>query len=205
MCNAVVRDGRVPTDWKKSWMIPVYKGKGDALECGSYRGIKLLDHVMKVLERVLEARVRRRVNIDDMQFGFRPGRGTTDAIFIIRQIQEQFLAKKRELWFAFVDLEKAFDRVPRDAVWWALRHVGVEEWIIEVIKAMYAGACTSVKLPDCESQEFEVKVGVHQGSVFSTLLFIIVMQALSNNFKEGFSWELLFADDLILVAESEEK
>ena len=46
-----------------------------------------------------------------MQFGFRPGRGTTDAIFVVRQIQEQFVAKKRELWFAFVDLEKAFDRV----------------------------------------------------------------------------------------------
>jgi len=87
-------------------MVNVYKGKGDALECGSYRGIKLLDHVMKVFERVIERRVRNRVKIDDMQFGFRPGRGTTDAIFVVRQIQEKFLAKKKELWMAFVDLEK---------------------------------------------------------------------------------------------------
>ena len=58
VCHAVVRDGRIPNDWKKSWMVPVYKGKGDALECGSYRGVKLLDHVMKVLERVIEVRVR---------------------------------------------------------------------------------------------------------------------------------------------------
>ena len=137
-----------------------------------------------------------------MQFDFRPGRGTTDAIFVVRQIQEQFLAKKRELWFAFVDLEKAFDRVPRDVVWWALRHVGVEEWIINVIRSMYEGVTTAVKLRNCESQEFGVKVGVHQGSVLSPLLFIIVMQALSNNFKAGLPWELLYADDLILVAES---
>ena len=84
-------------------------------------GVKLLDHVMKVFERVLEERLRRKVSIDDMQFGFRPGRGTTDAIFIIRQVQEKFLAKNKELWIAFVDLEKAFDRVPREVLWWALR------------------------------------------------------------------------------------
>ena len=85
-------------------MVNVYKGKGDALVCGSYRGIKLLEHVMKVLERVLEVRVRRIVKIDDMQFGFMAGKGTTDAIFIVRQMQEKYLAKKRDLWMAFVDL-----------------------------------------------------------------------------------------------------
>ena len=52
------------------------------------------------------------VAIDDMQFGFRAGRSTIDAVFIVRQVQEQFLAKHKELWMAFVDLEKAFDRVP---------------------------------------------------------------------------------------------
>jgi len=183
----------------------VYKGKGDALECGSYRGIKLLDHVMKVFERVLEERLRRKVSIDDMQFGFRPGRGTTDAIFIIRQVQEKFLAKNKELWIAFVDLEKAFDRVPREVLWWALRRLGVEEWIVIAIKALYEDATTSVKSTQGESKEFGVKVGVHQGSVLSPLLFSIVLEALSMVFKEGLPWELLYADDLALLAESKEQ
>src|SRR6266536_1734780 len=86
VCNAIVKEGRIPVDWKKSWMVNVYKGKGDALECGSYRGIKLLDHVMKVFERVIERRVRNTVKIDDMQFGFRPRRGTTDAIFVVPRL-----------------------------------------------------------------------------------------------------------------------
>ena len=53
VCNAVVKDGKIPEDWSRSWMVNVYKGKGDALACGSYRVIKLLEHAMKVLERVL--------------------------------------------------------------------------------------------------------------------------------------------------------
>src|SRR5437867_12558957 len=67
ICNEVVRSGVVPVYWKRSWMVNVYKGKGNALECSSYyRGIKLLDHVLKVLKRVVEARLRKTVKIDDM-------------------------------------------------------------------------------------------------------------------------------------------
>ena len=186
-------------------MVNIYKGKGDALECGSYRGVKLLDQVMKVFERIIEKKLRVRVEINDMQFGFRPGRGTTDAIFIVRQMQERFLEKKKELWMAFVDLEKAFDRVPRDVVWWSLRQLGVKEWLVNVIKAMYADVTTTIKMREGESSAFSVKVGVHQGSVLSPLLFIVVLEALSLHFREGLPWELLYADDLVLLAGSEEE
>ena len=60
---------------------------------------------------MIEGRERKIVKIDNMQFGFMAGTGTTDAIFIVRQLQEKYLAKNKELWMAFVDLEKAFDRV----------------------------------------------------------------------------------------------
>jgi Reverse transcriptase (RNA-dependent DNA polymerase) len=204
LCNAIVREGRMPEDWSKSWLVSIYKGKGDAMDCGSYRGVKLLEHAMKVFERVIEARVRSRCEIDDMQFGFRAGRGTTDAIFVVRQMQEKFLEEKKELWMAFVDLEKAFDRVPRQVVWWALRRVGVEEGLVKVIQAMYEGAMTAVRVKNSECEGFGVKVGVHQGSVLSPLLFIIVLEAISRQFRAGLPFELLYADDLVLMAESEE-
>ena len=92
----------------------------------------MLDQVMKVFERVIERKMRNLVSLDDMQFGFRPRRGTTDAIFVVRQIQEKYVAQKRDLCIAFVDLEKAFDRVPRDVLWWALRQSGVDDWIVRV-------------------------------------------------------------------------
>ena len=142
---------------------------------------------------------------------FVPGRGTTDAIFIIRQLQEKFLSRKDlndknlTLFFAFVDLEKAFDRVPRKVLWWAMRKVGVEEWIVRLVQAMYNNARSQVRV-GCEySEEFEVGVGVHQGSVLSPLLFIIVLEALSRDFRVGVPWELFFADDLVIIATSLEE
>ena len=65
---------------------------------------------MNGVERIIEKIIRQSINIDNMKFGFMPGRGTTDAIFILRQLQVKHLAKNKNLYFAFVDLEKAFDR-----------------------------------------------------------------------------------------------
>ena len=71
---------------------------------------------MKVVERLLEKRLRRLVKVDQMQLGFMPGKSTVDAIFILSRIQESYLEKNRKLFICFVDLEKAFDRVPRKVI-----------------------------------------------------------------------------------------
>ena len=136
-------------------MVNVYNGKSDPLTYGSYRGMELLEHAMKVLERVIKRRLRKIVKIDSMQFGFMAGRSTTDAIFIVCQLQEKYLAKKKDLWMAFVDSEKVFDRMPREVVWWALRYMGVDEWIVSVIKAMYEDASTIDKGEDEWERERE--------------------------------------------------
>ena len=140
---------------------------------------------MKVMEHILATIIRTQVDIDAMQFGFMPGRGTTDAIFILRQIHEKYLGKHKDLYFAFVDLEKALDREPRKVLWWALRRVGVDERLIRTIHAMYTNAKSSVRINGQFSPWFNVQVGVHQGSVLSPLLFIIVMEALSRHFRTG--------------------
>ena len=203
LVNAIMYECRVPDDWLRSVIVNVYKGKGDALERGNYRGIKLLDQVMKIMERVLEDMLRDRVTINDMQFGFMPGKGTTDAIFVVRQLQEKYRAKKKELFYVFVDLEKAFDRVPREVVEWALRKLRVEEWLVRVVMAFYEGARTQVRVNGELSNDFPVEVGVHQGSVLSPLLFIMVLEALSMEFRSGLPFEMLYADDLVLIAENE--
>ena len=175
------------------------------LNRGNYRGLKLIEQVMKVLERVVEGLIRQRVEIYEMQCGFMSGRGTTDAIFIVRQLQEKHLAANKPLYMAFVDLEKAFDRVPRDVIWWAMRKLGIDEWLVRLVQSMYKDVRSRVRVGDGYSKEFGVGVGVHQGSVLSPLLFIIVLEALSREFHTGCPWELLYADDLMISAESMEE
>ena len=106
---------------------------------------------------------------------------------------------------AFVDLEKVFDRVPREVMWWALRSLRVEEWLVTVIRAMYEGVTTAVRMKDGKSDSFEVKVGVYQCSVLSPLLFNIVLETLFKRIRVGLPWELLYADDLCLLAETEKE
>ena len=67
-------------------LVPIFKENGDVRNCNTYRGVKLLEHAMKMVEKVLETRIRKLVNIDSMQFGFMPGRGTTDALFVVRRM-----------------------------------------------------------------------------------------------------------------------
>ena len=205
LIEVIISEGKIPSDWRESYIISLYKGKCDALDRGNYRGLKLIEHVLKVLERVVESLIRKRVEINDMQFGFMPGRGTTDAIFILRQLQEKHMAANKTLYMAFVDLEKAFDRVPRNVIWWAMRKLGIEEWLVKVVQSMYENVSSRVRVGKGYSDAFEVKVGVHQGSVLSPLLFIIVMEALSREFHTDHPWELLYADDLVIIAKSVEE
>ena len=80
---------------------------------------------MKVLERIVDCLIRQLVSIDDSQFGFVPGRDTTDAVFVVKQLRE-YPATNKRFYMAFVDLEKAFDGVPRKFIRWALRKLGVD-------------------------------------------------------------------------------
>ena len=203
-CSCNHFDGKVPSDWEQSFIVCLFKGKGDALEKGNYRGLKLTEQVMKILERTVDGLIRQLVSINNSQFGFLPGRGTTGAISAARQLQEKYLAANKRLYMAFVDLEKVFDRVPHRVIWWALRKLGVEEWTVQLVQGMYANVRSRVRVGEGYSEEFEVKVGVHQGSVLSPLLFIIVLEALSE-FRSGVPWEDLYADDLVIIAESLEE
>ena len=86
-----------------------------------------------------------------------------------------------------------------------MRKLGVEEWLVSVVMSMYTGAKTVVRTVYGNSKGFEVKVGMHQGSGLSPLLFVIVVEAISREFRVALPWELLYGDDLAVTAETEEK
>ena len=93
LANNIVVEGKIHKDWNLSHMISCFKGKSDLLVMGNYRELKLLDHVMKNVEHVIESFIKSSVNINEMQHGFMPGRGTMEAIFILRQLQKNISEK----------------------------------------------------------------------------------------------------------------
>ena len=113
LVNCIVAEGKIPNDWSLPYLINCYKGKGDALLRVNCRGLKLLDQVMKVMEHIHATMIRTKVDMDAMQFGFMLGRGTSDAIFILCLVHEKYLGKHKDLYFAFVGLEKTTDLMPR--------------------------------------------------------------------------------------------
>ena len=204
LCQCVLDGREMPDDWKTSVIVPIFKGKGDVMSCGSYRAVKLLEHAMKIVERVLERRIRTLINLNEMQFGFMPGKGTVDAIFIVKRMQEEYQKKDKKLYMCFVDMEKAFDRVSRKVMEWAMRKKGLSKVIVRAVMSLYDGAKTRVRVGSAYSEEFEVKVGVHQGSVLSPLLFAIVVDVITENARRGVVNELLYADDLVIMSEDME-
>ena len=140
----IERGGGMPSNWKESTTIALYKGKGDALDCTKYRGLRLLEHGFKTYEKILEGKLRRITRVGENQFGFTAEKSTIGAIFIVRQLQEKYLAKKKKLFHVFVDLEKAFDRIPRKAIEWALRRQLVPELLVQKIMLLYEDSRTRV-------------------------------------------------------------
>ena len=137
LCQRVLDgEGIMSEEWKTSVVVPIFKRKGDVMDCGAYRGVKLLEHAMKIVERTLENRIRELVMIDEMQFGFMPGKGTTHALFILRRMQEEFRGREKNLYMCFVDLEKAFDRVPRKVMEWALRKKEMAEVLVQAMMSL---------------------------------------------------------------------
>ena len=158
-----------------------------------------------MFEKIVQSRLRKLFIVNNMQFGFSPGKGTTDAVFITQQLQEKHSEVHKDLFLTFVDLEKAYDRVPMDLVYWCLRRRGDSEKLMRVVEATYHGASTVVRTMHGRTDEFPFKVGLHQGSGLSPFLFIVVLDVISEEFRRGLSRELLLADDLTVATYTEEE
>ena len=207
LLNKCMEEGQIPKEWRVGIIIPIWKKKGDVQDPGKYRGITLLSHVMKLLERILDHRIRVRVepHIGEEQQGFRQGRGTIDGIFSIRQLTEKKLERQSSMVVAFVDLEKAYDTVPRELVFATLRWMGVSECDVSMVEGLYQDTGAMVRTEGGISETFPVNIGLRQGSALSPLLFIIVMELVSRKRGGDVLEKVLYADDLSLTAESGEE
>ena len=209
IANEAWRSGRIPHDWSKAVVCPIFK-KGDKALCSNYRGISLLSHIGKIYERIIERRLRLVVEekLGEWQYGFRPGRSTVDMIFTMKILLEKSWEWNLDKDAIFIDMEKAFDRIPRAKLWNALEHPEYEipSNLKRAIKSIYVKCESKVKLRDGDTEWFEVKTGVRQGGVVSPLLFIIFMDRCMKEINEGSdSLTLAYADDVAVICDNERK
>ena len=208
---------QVPSEWKEGYLIKIPK-KGDLSSCSNYRGITLLSIPSKIFNRVLLNRMKNAVDpqLRDQQAGFRSNRSCTDQIATLRIILEQSLEWNSPLYVNFIDYEKAFDSVDRHTLWKLLRHYGVPQKIVDIIRKSYEGMSCRVVHGHQVTDSFQVKTGVRQGCLLSPFLFLLaidwVMKTSTQQSRNGIQWtlwdqleDLDFADDLALLSHTQQQ
>merc|ERR1712002_424994 len=215
---------RVLNDWLRAIIVPLYKGKGDRNECKNYRGISLLSIPGKVYGGIAIERVRvlTKGMIGDEQCGFRSGRGCMDQVFVMKKMSEKFCGKNKSLYVAYMDLEKAYDRIDRDAMWRVLSMYGINGKLLAAVQSMYERSECCVRVHREEGEWFNVRGRLRQGCVMSPWLFNIFMDGVMKEVRErvgddgAILWDarrncgwkvewLMFAGDTVLVGDSKEK
>ena len=152
--------------------MPIPK-KGDLQLCDNWRGISLLDVAGKVFARILQERLQaiaERV-LPESQCGFRKGRGCVDMIFTARQLVEKSREHDTPLFALFVDLRKAYDSIPRSALWQVLEKCGIPPTMLSVIRSLHVGMQAVVRTGDSTTDNISVTNGLRQGCTLAPSLF----------------------------------
>ena len=204
----------IPSDWRRSLIVPIYKKKGDPRDCNNYRGISLLSVPGKVFSRVILNRIRGHLvqHQRPEQSGFTPKKSTVDRILALRVLIERRREFHRPFIGAYVDFKKAFDSVHRETLWELLKLRGIPDKILCLIRALYTDTESAVRWGGDTSDFFHVSTGVRQGCVLAPSLFSACMdRIMGSTVGRGFSGaslgderftDLDFADDAVIFAET---
>ena len=146
VCQQIWKTQQWPWDWKRSVFIPIPK-KGNAKECSNYHTIALISHTSKLMFKILQARLEQYVNCElpDVQTGFRKGRGTRNQIANICWIIRKAREFQKNIYFCFIDYDKAFDSVDHNKLWKILKKMGIPDHLTCLLRNLYAGQEATVR------------------------------------------------------------
>lgn len=215
ICQEIYNTGEWPKDFTKTIITPIEK-KVNALECKDYRTLSLLCHASKIMLRILKKRIEGKVEavnfLGEDQFGFRKGRGTRDAIGVLRVLGERSLEHGRDVYICFVDYEKAFDRICWKKLFNALERLGVDWKDRRLIRNLYMEQAAVIRIDGELSEPGIIGRGSRQGCPLSPLLFNIYIEELVREALENVNTgvkvggrliqAVRFADDQAMVADS---
>jgi hypothetical protein len=189
LINTIFETGEWPKDFTEVKMIALKK-KPQATKCSDHRTISLIAHTTKIVAKILRRRIEK--NIEDVlgedQFGFRKGKGTKDAIGMLRIISERTLEIDEELSVCFIGWQKASDRVNWTKLMQILKEAGIDWRERRLISNLYMVQSVKVRLNRGETRSVKIGRGVRQGCCLSPILFKLYSK---NLIKEAFK-RLLF-------------
>lgn len=168
----------VPTEWENG-LLRILAKKGDLSLPGNYRGIMLLEAAYKIVCIILHGRLLPiQESLDhEAQCGFRPGRGCADAVFTVKIAMKKRREHGLESWILFIDLVKAFDRVPRELLWKVLLKFGVPLKLVQLLKSLHAHVNITFVVNDI-THTIECIIGVKQGDILGPILFTFYLAAI---------------------------
>ena len=207
----------VPRQWRDGLNVNIFK-KGDREDPGNYRGITLLSVVGKVFCKILNNRLVQCLDkegaLHEGQAGFRLNRGCMDNVYTLNEIVQGRLREDKKTYAFFLDIQKAYDTVWHDGLWYKLWDMGIKGRMWRVIKKMYMSSRSAVLLEGEKSDSFNVDQGVAQGCSLSPILFSVFINALLKEVEQaelGIQLSsgktfggMLFADDFVGVSDSKE-
>ena len=166
LANKIYESGELTSHMSKSVFIAIPKVQG-TLECEKHRTINIMSQVTKILLRVVLTRIRNKIRpqISEEQYGFVKGKGTRNAIFVLRNLAEKTLEVNQDLYLCFVDYEKAFDKVKHEDLMKMLERLEIDGKDLRIIKNLYWNQKVAVKIDDEESKWQCIERGVRQGRV----------------------------------------
>ena len=207
----------IPSEWKNGIIKPLHKS-GSAMDLDNYRGITLTSNVYKVFSKILEECIMSHLEekniLGEAQGAFRRDRRLEDHLFTLHGLCSLQKYAKKKTYIAFLDLSKAFDRVWRDGLFYLLWENGIQGKCWRLLRSIYDGVSNKVVFGDFSTEWFGQENGLKQGCVLSPTLFSVLMNDLVNMLDGvGIGIDvgkqlincLLFADDIALIAETEEE
>ena len=135
------------------------KNKGEMSDCSNYWGITLLSIAGKILACILLNRLVSTIaedHLPETQCRFRANRGTTDVVFVLRQLQEKCREQNKRLYVAFVDLTEAFDTVSRKGLWMIMECLGCPPKFLSMVIQLHKDQCGQVRLNSDLSGSFPI-------------------------------------------------
>ena len=209
--------GDIPSVWKTGIISPIPKSsENDRRDPMSYRGLSLLSIPCKIYIAILNARLCKWLEVNDKladeQNGFHRKRSCQDHLYALYSLVNNRKLARKSTYGCFVDAKKAFDTVNRDLLWYKLQRIGVNGKILSALVSLYRDTTSKVRVNDLYTDEFPVLSGVKQGCNLSPTLFAVYINDLAEEIKAsgiGVHYDddvigiLLYADDVVLLAESE--